>query len=138
MAHSIEVDAVFPKSVGVEIDSSLRTMKDLPENKRALINNHLRDLIKDKRSALARIKDTPGNEAAYVFIGMLFAWDAARISVAGTMEERMTSATVHYKTHDGKMIMGFGSIAVYFFARYRALGGSDPALLETIKHFGVS
>jgi len=132
-----DVENVFPKQAGAEIESSLRTMKDLPENRRGQLNSHVSGLIQEKRTALTKIKDKPGNEAAYFLIGLLFVWDLVRIGMCGTGEERMTSATVHFQTPEGEMLMGYGSIAKYFFETYKSVGGSDPGYLHIIKKFGL-
>jgi len=130
-----DVEEIFPQQIGSEIESTLRTMKDLPDNRREQLNRHIKNLIQEKRTALAKIKDKPGNEAAYFLIGMLFVWDTARISMSGTMDERMTSATVQYKTPEGDTMMGYGSIAKYFLGKYKSLGGNDPGYLHIIKGF---
>ena len=137
MGYSNEVEQIFPHHIGAEIESSLRTMKDLPESARGQINVHIANLISEKRTALAQIKDKPGNETAYFFIGLLFIWETARISIAGTLEERKTSATVQYRTPEGTTIMGFAGIGIYFFEKYKASGGNDPGHLQIMRTFGV-
>jgi len=133
-----QVDDVFPLEVGAEIDTTLRTLKDLPEHARGAINDHLKDLIATKRAALSAIMDQPGNAKAYFHIGMLFVWDTARVSVAGTLPERMGSLNTVYQTPEGARTVGTAQIGVYYLQKYLDSGDGDPRYVTIARQFTVS
>ena len=133
-----ETNRVFPRSIGAEIEGALRSMKDLPENRRSLINDHLKTLISEKRTALAAIKDHTGNTEAYFHIGMLFIRDMMRINIAGTLQERMTSATVVYQPPNGGTLRGYADIGQYFMKEYLNRGGDDPFCIAIANRLNAS
>jgi hypothetical protein len=135
--NSDEVDVIFPRAVGAEIDISLRTLQDLPENLRPRINDHLKTLISEKRTALAAVMNRPGNTDAYFHIGMLFMWEMIRINIAGTMPERMSSVNTVYQTPEGSTVVGLAAIGSYFIKKYLDNGGSDPACITIARGLGV-
>lgn len=132
-----EVDSLFPRSVGSEIEGALRTMKDLPEDSRSSINTYLRDLIATKKDALMAIMDRPGNTEAYFHVGMLWIWDMLRITFGGTMPERMASFGTVYETTEKGSIIGHHEIGSYFMRKYMEKGGADPDCIAIIKGFRI-
>jgi hypothetical protein len=133
-----EVDAVFPRTVGGEIWALVQTLRNLPDEAKPEFSAHLQARIQEKLTALAAIKDKPGNIDAYFHIGALFEWELMRILAAGTLQERMRLVNLQYETPDQGTISGLPSIIGYFYGRY-VRDGNDQALLaharQTISKF---
>jgi hypothetical protein len=132
-----DVNTIFPRSIGAEIDLLLRTMEELPEDARKGINEQLTSLITEKRTALMAVMDQPGNQDAYFIVGMLYIWDMARVNIGGSKPERMVSLNAVYKTPEGVSVVGLAEIGSYFIRRYVEEGGDEPASIAMAKALGV-
>jgi hypothetical protein len=128
-----EVDAVFPRSVGGELWAILQTLQTLPDAAKPEISAHLKTRIQENLTALAKIKDKPGNIDAYFHIGTLFYWDFMRIHFAGTMQERAGTLSIVYPSPDRGQILGLHNIIAYFLDRYLQGGGTDPTCVAMAK-----
>jgi len=115
------IEEVYSKQDREKVEAGMKSISALPESLRRTVASHIGKLISEKRTALAAIRDEPGNAEAYVHLGTLYFWDGIRVVESCDQEGLQRARAAIWTTADQGPIRGYFAIAMYCLQHYLAI-----------------
>src|SRR5690349_19056720 len=112
-----EVEKIINLQATNEYFQALNNLDHMEGSAKQMINDALKKELLEKRAALGKLWQVAGNEEAMFYIASIFLFDMKRIHSAGTIQEKIESATLGFQTSDRGTVMGYVEIIKYFLNR---------------------